>query len=345
MTDIKQPAVDMDKELDILKNELIKTPEFDNHRDEVFFRVIRGMEIRSLINQYNNQRQFMTNKLLAMLPMDLEDSKIIMARIADMTKEEIDNLTEESITEILTVDPEKGIAGLFTIPEVDDSSDFDMLEFKKSILSLFGATKEQMDDIAQMIGKLEEQYNEFVNDEAKEIIEADNFDEYTLQYYTECMNDESIEQEKREHAAKLAQAIQYVFTVEPIRESIIGQLTTKGNRSLLEGRRRHMTTMIETATKILEEHKVEFPFQLVMNLEETLFGSAYKEYNNLFVYIIARYVKFHKESLNHYVITFIHMLMVNLVTIMRNHETLPKEYLSKRLDSIKDLIDLVINSN
>ncbi len=331
------------KLVDQLGDLKIDLPDSLTPEEREYAQVIQAMEIRNLINSFVRTRQFSLNKILAILPMDEEDAKIILARLSECTEDEIAGFSDEEVKKILTINEEDGPVGNFFIPEVTPDG-FDMPTFERDMLTLFAATKQQLDDVDAMINRLQEQYDEYIPEEITAIINSSTFDEYVLKFYRHQLTEASLSDEKREIIETNIKAMEDAITLEPLSGPIIEQLNTKGNESILHGFHKQMEYTITKATEKAEKNNMKFPFQLMMDLESNTFGEEYKKYNNLFVFLFARFLKHQPDKMDRYTIQFCNSLSTSLVNIVRRGENTSEEYIATRTKYIKELVDFVINA-
>lgn len=321
----------------------IELPDTLTPEEREYAQVIQAMEIRNLINSFVRTRKFALNKILAILPMDEEDAKIILARLSECTEDEIAGFTDDEVKKILTINEEDGPVGNFFIPEIQPD-DFDMSTFERDMLTLFAATKQQLDDIDAMINHLQGQYDEHVSEETTKIIESSTFDEYILNFYRHQLTEEGLSDDKRTIIETNIKAMEDAVTLEPLSTPIIELLNTKGNDSILHGFRKQMEDTIAKAVKKAENNNFKFPFQLMMDLESNVFGEEYKEYNNLFVFLFARFLKHQPDTMDRYTIQFCNALSTSLVNIVRHDKNTSDEYIANRTKYMKELVDFVINA-
>lgn len=307
----------------------------DNPDVKEFLNVMKSMEIRSLINNLGHQHREMMNKILYMLPMGIEESKIVMARLGDMTDEMIDKLSDSDIEKILTIDGV--VVGKFTEPP-----DGTTIDYKRDVLKLVAATKLEVEEKDEVIELLEEKYKEITDDHIESIVIRKDFDQYVLDYYTKQLNRTDITDTLRERLLQTQTMLLSSRTLEPLKVSLYKQLEERGTKSLLEGFRTRKVDMMDSATNALMAFGMKFPFQLMVNMEELLFGEEYKEYNNLFIYILARYIHHQKAEDLMNQLPFISTLITNLVTIHRDIDTLDEEFIATRTNAIRDILDKII---
>lgn len=321
----------------------IELPDTLSPEEKEYAQVIQAMEIRNLINAFVRTRKFALNKILAILPMDEEDAKIILARLSECTEEEINGFSDEEVKKVLTINEEDGPVGNFFIPEVQPD-DFDMHTFERDMLTLFAATKQQLDDVDAMINRLQEQYDEYVSEETTKIIESSTFDEYILNFYRHQLTEEGLSDDKRTIIETNIKALEDAVTLEPLSTPIIELLNKKGNESILHGFHKQMEETIAKAVEKAEKNGLKFPFQLMMDLESNKFGEEYKEYNNLFVFLFARFIKHQPDTMDQYTKQFCNALSTSLVNIIRHDTNTSDEYIANRTKYMKELVDFVINA-
>lgn len=300
-----------------------------------FLNVMKSMEIRSIINNLRHQHQEMQNKLLYMLPMGVEESKIIMARLANISDEVIDGLSEEEITKIITIDGT--VAGAFREPP-DGSS----VEYKRDVLKLISATKGELEERDEVLALLEDRYKEITDSHIESILQRRDFDQYVIDYYNKQIERDDVSPKVKENMLLTKNVLEYSRTLEPIKQSIHNQLVERGAKSLLEGFKSRKVDMMESATEALSAYGMKYPFQLMMNLEELLFGEDYAEYNNLFIYLLARYIHYSEDIQLAKEVPFISTLITNLVMICREYDTLDPEFVESRVHAIRDILDEII---
>lgn len=321
----------------------IELPDTLSPEEKEYAQVIQAMEIRNLINAFVRTRKFALNKVLAILPMDEEDAKIILARLSECTEEEIAGFSDEEVKKVLTINEEDGPVGNFSIPEIQPDG-FDMSTFERDMLTLFAATKQQLDDVDAMINRLQEQYDEYVSEETTKIIESSTFDEYILNFYRHQLTEEGLSDDKRAIIETNIKALEDAVTLEPLSTPIIELLNKKGNESILHGYHKQMEDTIAKAVEKAEKNGLKFPFQLMMDLESNEFGEEYKEYNNLFVFLFARFIKHQPDTMDQYTKQFCNALSTSLVNIIRHDTNTSDEYIANRTKYMKELVDFVINA-
>lgn len=321
----------------------MEIPEGLSPKEEEYFRIVQAMEIRNLINKFKENRKFMLNKLLAFMPMEEESAKVIMARLSEYTKDEIQNMSDEEMEKVLKVEGDEVIESMFFLPEVEIPG-FNEHDFRRDVLTLFAATKQEVDDIDAIIDNVEAQYTKYVSKETDELLKSNTFDEYLMDYYKDMLaNNDKLTDERRALIEVELKALEDAITIEPITGPIIDQINKGKVESIRHGFKHEMEQTISAAVKVAETNKFNFPFQLMMDLETTHFGENYKEYNNLFVFLFARFIK-HNKTMDRYTVQFCNALSTACVILARNEETLNPEYVEKHTKYIKEIVDLVINA-
>lgn len=249
----------------------------------------------------------------SMVPAPVEDLKILISRLDDIKPEEIDDLSSAFIENTFTVNGKKLP---LTKPEVGD---YNELEFERVMIRNLKVMDEQTAVAMEYKKKILENYERDIPEDiramAGNIEEIDNF---MINYFEDKAKNQDISEEKRKDYEKRLKYKKYARTLEPITNSFIDTVNKKnGKNSLLHGFYKDRQRVFDAAVQIASKNHFTFPFRMLTNIDIKLCGEKFKPYRNLFIYLVARYIRYHRDNITEYDRIFLTDLFATLVVLNR----------------------------
>jgi hypothetical protein len=335
--DIKQ-MVDQIKDMKLDISELEKLSE----DDKTFILLRTAMVYYNGMNSIEAVIREMESLVRTLVPETVDILKIILSRLEDINPNEIDNLSAGFIENIFTID---GKPVKVTLPEVGE---FDNLEYKRFVIRQIKVCDEQVavcvEYAKEVKAKYEAEIPEYVRKMVGNMVATD---EWVTNYLIKKSNDPDMSDAMREEFKEKLKYREYAFTLEPIIKSITDQIErrTDGSESIRKGFFMNKERVLNAAVNISSKCNFSFPFNMMNDLDKKLFpeGTYDEKYKNLFIYLLARYIKYRSEAITDKEKIFFTNLCSNLVILNRPGaiEKYP-ELADKMRKSIGKCMDLVV---
>ena len=293
--------------------------------DRVFLQIRIGMVFINAINTLMGTEQRMANFVKMLLPDSAEKTKIILARLEDIDPNKIDDLSLSFIENLFNIE---GTPVRVTMPEGAEVSD---VEYKRLVIRQIKIFDEQAAVIDDYVKDIKERLNKHIPEDIQAML-ADpiKLDEWMISYFERKAQSQDITEEQREEYKKKLQAKEDGWTLRPMLDNIKQQINEKGNaRSIRNGFYRMQESVMTSAINIAQHQGFSFPFNLMNDLDEKLLTE--KEYNdkykNLYVFLLARYIKYKGDHITEVDKVFITSAVSNIILLSRPNmiERYPKQ--------------------
>lgn len=278
------------------------------------FILLRGaMTYISALNALDRAMMGLEREARTLLPNPIEDLKIFISRIEDIKMEELPSLSSAFIEKIFTIE---GKPLKVNAPEVGDVN---ILDFKRDLISNIKTIDEQVAACNAYKTRIKARYEKDIPEEIREIaMDAMKSDEFMLAYFHTKSQDPNLSEQERNNYKKKLKWRDYGITLKPLLDSIRPVVTEKnGIQAFILNFYKTNKKVLSAAIEIAHANNVPFPFNMLTNIDYILFEDKYKMARNLLVYIIARYIKYHRNDLNEYRKIFISEMCANLILISR----------------------------
>ena len=340
MADIKEikQMVDQLKSHKITEEDLKNLPEDDK----------KFLLLRTAMVYYNGMNSIeaviyeMESLVRTLIPETVDVLKIILSRLEDINPKEIDNLSAGFIENIFTID---GKPVKVTLPEVGE---FDNLEYKRFVIRQIKVCDEQVAVCVEYAKEVKAKYEAEIPEDIRKMVgNMIATDEWVTNYLTKKANDPNMSDSMRAEFKERLKYRDYAFTLEPLIKSITDQIErrTDGSESIRKGFFMNKERVLNAAVNISSKCNFSFPFQMMNDLDKKLFpeGTYDEKYKNLFIYLLARYIKYRSEAITDAEKIFFTNLCSNLVILNRPGaiEKYP-ELADKMRKSIGKCMDLVV---
>lgn len=305
--------------------------------DRTYVLLDTGMKIINSINKLEVAIHEMKKMVRLLIPEPIEDLKILISRLEDINAKQVDHLSLGFIKQTFTIN---GKELKVSMPEVGEVKD---LEFYRLVISQIKVADETTAVSIEAIKELKTKYDTLIPDEVKKLLSnMESVDEWMIEYINSKIRDSETTPEARAKYEKKLQYIDYSYTLQPLIDSLTKQIEAKGNQSILYGYKNNSTDVLTTAINVCKNHGIQFPFQMFDRVEEVLLGDKYKDYPNLFSFLLARYIKFIKNTMTDNDKLFLSNLHSHLVIIKRTKDLSKVEKTASRLKiSIDKVLELV----
>ena len=309
--------------------------------DQKYYQVQRAITFISAMNKIDSEINRIMLQVHSIVPATRDELKIIIARMSDIKPSEIKNLSLGFMKQLFTIEgKEIGV-------NMPDTGTVKEPEFYREVIRFFKASDEQVAAAQVWVDGLRDKFNKDIPEDVKTIISTfENMDNYMHSYFNAKLEDPNVSPEEKESVSNTLKYTDYGKTLDPLYDSLKAFIEHKGSRSILHGYRTQgqLVATLKKAIKVCKENQITFPIQLLEHIEKKLFGEEkYKNYDNFFLYLLSRHIKFKADSITHYDRVFISQAFSNLVTVMRESEEHPCKKLSDTMkESISRVIDMVI---
>ena len=335
-------------DLDRIKQEIERTKktkeEFEKlpEDDKKFVMINTAMVYHNGINAIERLLIEMQKIVQALVPETPDVLKILLARLEDIDPRKIDELSAGFIANTFIID---GKELKVTLPEVGE---YDDLEYKRFVIRQIKVCDEQAAVAVEYLTELKKYYMEEIPKDVRELLRNNlEVDKWVEGYFRRKANDPSTSPEEKAHFQQMMKYRDYAYTLAPIIDSIKRQIEKNGNPdSIIKGFFLENDRVLKAAINVSSKKNFKFPFQMCSDLDSKLFGDKYdKKYRNLFLYLLARHIKYRGDMITEYERVFFTALMANMVILNRpgGIEKYP-DLADKLRKSIGECMDLVIRN-
>ena len=127
------------------------------------------------------------------------------------------------------------------------------------------------------------------------------------------------------------------LNLEPMKEYMRNEMNAGRRKSMINAFRTRFKDTLQKADQYASANKFKMYYPLYDNIEETI---GYEGYQNLFVYILARYVKFCSENFNKYDNVYIAQIIQNLIMLKKGQ--LDEASRIMMSNAIKDILNILL---
>ena len=319
--------------------------------DKQFIAVHEIMQLKNKVNEISSMKEHAIKKVHEILPDDR--ISIVEARAAALDPEKIKNLDMrkkedwEQVKEIYTMED----GGCMTFATNPNTDEIKVREMHKDFLIYLHTLKVESDKF----DKIDKEYNQSVDEimsQLEEIIgkeEADKINNYTTftEYYrdwiTKNLSKEDISPEIRKLLQKTLDADVRGITLDFLKSNIIKVKETSGLKSLLWGFRKNYEAYANQARKIMssrfEKYKYHISFNKFKDFESIVFPDIPKEYNNLTMYLLFRFIRANKDTLDKYWMITIGEFLTQMGFMLKTERPESSKLFEENL---RELLNLII---
>ena len=290
------------------------------------------MKIRDVKNQINDNKVIFQQKLNFMFSGTNEQIDILATRASEVTEEALKSATFEELKEFFMFDGE--FVGLQTMPGLKDE---DMVDAYRDFLLYL----REMDSAEKDLNEYESSNDELMDLFPEEVKEAAQntytWDRYIYKIFKEKMEDENTPPEEKETLQKIIVMKDSALNLEPMKEYMRNEMNAGRRKSMINAFRTRFKDTLQKADQYASANKFKMYYPLYDNIEETI---GYEGYQNLFVYILARYVKFCSENFNKYDNVYIAQIIQNLIMLKKGQ--LDEASRIMMSNAIKDILNILL---
>lgn len=267
------------------------------------------MQIRDVQNQLDDHKVLLEQKLNFMFSGTDDQLEILSIRTSEVTKDVIEKASLEELKEFFIFDGK--FVGLSIIDNLDEEGQ--LKAYRDFILYLreINDTKEDFDAFDKNNNALLELFPDEVKEAGKTTF---TWDRYIYKLFKERSEAEDCPEDEKESLQKLMLMKDSALNLEPMKQYIQDEVNAGRRKSLVHAFRTRFNDTLKAADKFASSHKFKMFYPLYDNIEETI---GYEGYQNLFVYIFARYVKFKSENFTKYDQVYIAQIIQNLIMLKK----------------------------
>lgn len=301
--------------------------------------VNKYITIGSFINNLRNRREFILKKIGEVCSDSSDRIEIVISRLNDIVKanRKITDLTTNEVNELITVEGTP-----LTISLVDTNIDKD--GFNKIFIEFLYDSSEAIREIDEQINSLETELSKFKK-EVKEIVEKNaSITDFTIARMRAAIESPNVPEEDKQKIQNMLKHVEDGFTLNLIKDELISIVEKNGINSTMYGYSNNLSKTIARAHDIMVKGKpltklVEIPFHLIQKIESTILKDKYKDFDNLFIYLFARWIVAHRDNIDVGKRIFISQVSYNLISLKNNKLGSHTDLFTK---SIKDILDIII---
>lgn len=322
--------------------------------DKTFVAVRQIMEVKNEMMKVTSLRESAMAKVNAMCPD--QNLSIVEARAATIDVEKMKNLDMTvaenwiKVKEFYTF--EDGSMVHFT--NTPDSDDIKIRELHRDFLIYLKSIKEENEkfDVYEQkmradIKNLEDEFESIMGEEAAAKLRSyRDFADYHRQWIASTLERDDISPETRKQLEAIVISDNAGITLEYLIKEIKTLIERRGDaKSLLHGYRNNYVEVATKAEKVLSTKFAKYRYEIQMRQFfdfEKRFFPEYEKYNNLFMFILFRYIKANYEKFdNNWMIT-IGETLTQLGFLTKPEENRP-ECNKEFEEAFRTVMSLVIN--
>lgn len=333
---------EMNIDWDELKKCYINKQDFEglDEDDKMYLYIKSGTNYISTMNSVELFVREMERIIKNLVPEDVENLKVLLARLEDIDEKHIDDLSSDFINNTFTINDRKL---RITLPEVGD---YDQLEFKRMLIRQIKLFDKQSEIAIKVRDEIRERFVEDIPDNVKKLLtDVEKMDEWVFDYYKRKVETEGTSEADKEIFQRSIKVINESYDLTPIKDDLTKSIETRGKEATLKSFDNNKDNVVLAAINICARNKLNVPFIRFIGIEEILLGEEMDEkYKGLFLYFFARYIKNHKDDLTQERKLFISSLSTHLVLIImhKNDEKIKKTF-ERIKKSVKELLDMIVD--
>lgn len=322
----------------IANSETAPDVEVDNINNVSITDVNKYITIGSYINNFINRAKMIEKKIAATCPDTKDRIEIVAARLKDVVKagKKVTELTTAEVNEIITVD-EKPLSLPF------DNVAINQDEYNKTFLEFLYDSTEILDEIYGAINTLKEELGKFKKEVAEIVEQNANITDFTISRMRAAIESPNMPEEDKKKMEYMLKSVEDGYTLSAIKNELESIVNKKGVDSTMYGYSNNSSKTIARAHDIMVKGKplsklVEIPFHLLQNIESKVLKDKYANFDNLFIYVFARWIVTHRDNIDVGRRIFISQVSYNLISLVNNKLGDHTEPFKKAIKSVLDII-------
>ena len=267
------------------------------------------MKIRDIQNQIEDQKVLLDQKINFMFSGTDDQMDMLSVRVSEITTEALNKASLDELKEFFIFDG--NFVGLSII---DNLSEEDQLKAYRDFLLYVKESSNAENDLKTFDSNNKELLDLFP-DEVKEASKNTfTWDKYIYRLFKEQSESEETSEEQKESLKKILDMKDKALNLEPMKQYIKDEINAGRRKSLINAFKTRFNDTLKKADQFAVANKFKMYYPLYDNIEETI---GYEGYQNLFVYILARYVKFCSDNFTKYDQVYIAQIIQNLIMLKK----------------------------
>lgn len=323
--------------------------------DKKFVAVRQIMELQNKVNEAATIKDVAIGRISSVIPDD--KFSILEARACMLDEQKIANLDmkkEEDWQKVLEVYTFEDGSKIHFSNE-PDTKDIKCREMHRDYLLYIKRVKEETEkyekfekETREEIDKLYKQLDEVIGEEeGAKIRNYATFADYYRDWIVECLKRDDLSDTLRDHLQKTLDAdnrgIELKFLSNEIREMI----KKRGNTSSIRwGFNNNFPKTAESAAAVLAHKFAKYNYHLAFNkfydIETRALGFEDDKHNNLFMFLLFRYIKYHYERFDNFWMITLGEVITQLGFLLKPKEDRPESSIEFE-KNVREILDLVIN--
>lgn len=293
------------------------------------------MKLKSARNELLIQKDTINQKINFMFNGTPEQIDLIQARVSEVTEDAVKAASLEDLKKFFIFEENEVELNI----EVALSEEERIEAYREFLLYLktIDTTTQEIDKQLEEIDFLCSNFSEEVVEKSKSIYEWDN---YIYELFKERLKVESISEEERARISRLIEIKDDALNLKPLYDVIKKDIDAGHRKSMIHAFRYRFEDTLIKANKYAIKNNFHLYFQLFDGVEEEL---GYGEFRNLFVYLFARYIKYHHENFSKIDNAFIAQITQNLIMLKKDQLKEPAK--TTFTNAIKGILELVIKAS
>lgn len=290
------------------------------------------MKLRDINNQIGDNKVLLQQKLNFMFSGTDDQLNILSIRASELTEDAIKKASLEELKDIFVFDGKFiGLSIIENLKEEDQTSAYrDFLLYLKET----GSTEKELLDFEESNQSMLDLFPDEVKKAAENTF---TWDRYIYNIFKEKMDDDNTPEAEKESLKKILAMKDSALNLKPMKEYIQNEMNAGRRKSLLHAFKTRFKDTLKSADKFAIANKFKMYYPLYDNIEATI---GYEGYQNLFVYILARYVKFCSENFTKYDQVYIAQIIQNLIMLKKGQLDDTSRIMMS--NAIKEILNIVL---
>lgn len=323
--------------------------------DHKFVAVRQIMELRNRVSEAGAIKDNAINRTKSMIPDD--KYTILEARAMNLDEDELlklDMKKEEDWQKVLAVYSFDDGSKIHFSNE-PDTKDIKCREMHRDYLVYIRRVRIETEkfekfekDTQAEIDKLYEELDNIIGkEEGEKIRNYATFADYYRDWIVETLKREDLTENVRNRLNKTLDADNRGVRLDFIEMEIRNMLKKRKDTSSIKwGFRNNFSNTAEAATAVLAQRFAKYNFHLAFNkfydLETRVLGFEDAKYNNLFMFLLFRYIKHHYERFDNYWMITLGEVVTQIGFLFKPKENRPASSIEFE-KNVKNILELVIN--
>ena len=289
------------------------------------------MHLKSTKNELLSQKDMVNQKINFMFNGTEDQIDLVQARVSEVTEEALKKASIDELKQFFIIDGEEvklNYDEMLSEKEKEEAYR-EFLIYLKSIADADGEINKEITNIDELVNHFDPEMLE----KSKDVY---GWDEYVYGLFVDKLADPNIDPKERARIVRIIEVRESATTLQPIIESLKEEIAQGRRSSLLYAFHNRFNDTLKKAQAHAMENGFNIYFQMVDNIEEKI---GLSEWKNIFIYLLARYIKHNSPHLSKIDNAFIAQVFQNLIMLKKDQLKEPAK--TKFVDGIKELVTIL----